>query len=384
MHDAAGFPALRNIAEEQDHGFMIRKPVILVDGHVLDGKPQGTSTHIVGLYGEVARRGEAEVLIATQSRDSFERWFPDRDDVRHVPLPTSNRYRRLAVDFDALAAQYRPDYMHFQYIAPLRKQTRWIVTVHDLLFIDLPQYFPLRYRVQNGLLFGLSAKRADIVLTVSQYSRAAVARHFRIPRDRIAVTMNGLGSFAGIEPGPVEGLTPGNFFLYVSRFEPRKNQDGLIAALRGVQGELPEGFQLVLVGNPALHYPALNAELAAAGSLVRQLSNLSFAELVWLYRNARASLYPSFAEGFGIPPLEAVVAGGQSYGAANTAMAEIADHLHGSFDAGNTADIQRIMRLALSQPSQEPDPQMQARALADFSWECSADNLLDAIRRDLA
>lgn len=361
---------------------MTRKTVILVDGHVLDGKPQGTSTHIVGLYGELARRGEAEVLIAMQNRDNFERSFPGRDDIRHVPLPDSNKYRRLAMDFDGLAARYRPDYMHFQYIAPLRKQARWIVTVHDLLFLDLPMYFPVLYRVQNGLLFGLSAKRADIVLTVSKYSRAAVARHFRIPEDRISITTNGLDSFARIDPAPIPDLTPDNFFLYVSRFEPRKNQDGLIAALRGVQGELPEGFQLVLVGNPALHYPALNAELAAAGSLVRQLSNLSFNELVWLYRNARASLYPSFGEGFGIPPLEAVVAGGQSYGAANTAMTEIADHLHGSFDASSTADIQRIMRLALSQPSPEPEPQMQARALADFSWECSADNLLDAIRKD--
>lgn len=357
-------------------------PVILVDGHVLDGKPQGTSTHIVGLYGEIARSGEAEVLIATQSRDSLERWFPGRDDIRHVALPASNKYRRLAVDFDALAAKYKPDYMHFQYIAPLRKRTRWIVTVHDLLFMDLPQYFPLRYRVQNGLLFGLSAKRADIVLTVSQYSRAAVARHFRIPSERIAVTMNGLGSFSNIAPEPVVGLTQSNFFLYVSRFEPRKNQDGLIAALRGLRTELPEGFQLVLVGNPALPYPKLEAELAAAGPLVKQLSNLSFAQLVWLYRNARASVYPSFAEGFGIPPLEAVVAGGQSYGAANTAMVEIADHLHGTFDAGDTADIQRVMRHALAHPGAQADPQMQARALADFSWERSAEYLMDAIRRD--
>lgn len=359
-------------------------PVILVDGHVLDGKPQGTSTYIAGLYGEVARSGEAEVLIATQSRDSFERWFPGRDDIRHVVLPASNKYRRLAIDFDALAAKYKPDYMHFQYIASLRKRSRWIITLHDLLFMDLPRFFPLRYRVQNGLLFGLSAKRADIVLTVSQYSRAAVARHFRIQSERIAVTTNGLDSLSNVAPEPVVGLTRNNFFLYVSRFEPRKNQDGLIAALRGLRTELPKGFQLVLVGYPALPYPKLEAELAASGPLVRQLSNLSVAQLVWLYRNARASIYPSFAEGFGIPPLEAVVAGGQSYGAANTAMVEIADYLHGTFDAGDMADIQRVMRHTLVHPDAQADPQMQARALAAFSWERSAQNLMKAIRRDLA
>jgi glycosyltransferase involved in cell wall biosynthesis len=363
----------------------MRKPLILVDGHVLDGKPQGTSTHIAGLYSAVARSGEAEVLIATEREESIERWFPGRSDIRWVSLSGGNKYRRLALEFDRLADRYTPDYMHFQYIAPLRKRTRWIVTVHDLLFLDLPQYFPLRYRVQNSLLFGLSARRADIVLTVSKYSRASVARHFRIAESRISITMNGLSSTADIAPCPVEGLTPYNFFVYVSRFEPRKNQDGLIRALRELQTDLPPGFQLVLVGNPALSYPALDAELEAAGLLVRTLCDLSYAQLVWLYCHARAAIYPSFAEGFGIPPLEAVAAGGLSYGAANTAMLEIADYLHGSFNASDIDDIQRVMREALVLKNENaPDPGMQARALEDFSWERSADNLLDAIWKNRA
>ena len=125
------------------------KPVILVDGHVLDGKPQGTSTYIVGLYTEIAKRNTVEILIATEQENSIKRWFPKQENICWVPLTTAKKYKRLAVEFDRLAEQYRPDYMHFQYITPLRKRTRWINTVHDLLFLDLPQYFPLRYRLQN-------------------------------------------------------------------------------------------------------------------------------------------------------------------------------------------------------------------------------------------
>lgn len=361
---------------------MKKRKKILVDGHVLDGKPQGTSTYIAGLYGEVARRDEVEVLIATECEQSIERWFPGHPNIRWVPLRKCNKYRRLGTEFDRLADSYSPDYMHFQYIAPLRKKARWIVTVHDLLFLDLPQFFPLRYRVQNALLFGLSARRADILLTVSNYSRTAVARYFRLAEEKIEITKNGLGSFANLLADPVDGLTPGNFFLYVSRFEPRKNQDGLIRALRGLRNTLPEGFQLVLVGSPALPYPALDAELEKAGPLVVTLSNLSSAELAWLYRNARASLYPSFAEGFGVPPLEAVVAGGVSYCAANTAMLELAHHLHGTFDAADVDDIQRIMREALATSHTVRDPTQIAIAIAEFSWARSADNLVDAIRKD--
>ena len=65
-------------------------------------------------------------------------------------------------------------------------------------------------------------------------------------------------------------------------------------------------------------------------------------------------------------------------------MVEIADYLHGTFDAGDTADIQRVMRHTLAHPDAQADPQMQAHALAAFSWERSAQNLMKAIRRDLA
>ena len=359
----------------------MKKPLILVDGHVLDGPPQGTSTHIIGLYGGVARRGAAEVLIAAEREDSVARVFPDCDGVKWVPLDTANKYRRLAVGFDRLADRHRPDFIHFQYIAPLRKRARWIVSVHDVLFLDLPQYFPLRYRLQNRVLFGISANRADIVLTVSEYSRDAISRHFGIPRQDIAITTNGLGSFSDIDPKPVAGLRPGRFFVYVSRFEPRKNQDGLIRALRRMSDELPPDCQLVLIGNAALPYPELDAELAAAGPLVRRLSNLSFAELVWLYRNAAAALYASFVEGFGIPPLEAVAAGGRSYAAANTAMNEISGYLDGTFDAGDTGDIQRVVREILETPDHTPDPTRRLRALEDFSWGHSADALLASIHR---
>jgi len=360
------------------------KPVIFVDGHVLDGKPQGTSTYIVGLYTEIAKRNTAEILIATEQENSIKRWFPKQENIRWVPLTAANKYKRLAVEFDRLAEQYRPDYMHFQYITPLRKRTRWINTVHDLLFLDLPQYFPLRYRLQNRLLFGLSARRSDIVLTVSEYSRDAIGRHFGIPLDNIHVTPDGIDSISQANPEAVNGLTPGNFFVYVSRFEPRKNQDSLVRALRQIRSDLPDGFRLVLVGNPALHYPALNAEIAAAGDLVCCLSNLSFGALAWLYRNATAALYPSFAEGFGIPPLEAVVAGGQSYCAANTAMNELADCVHGTFNAGDLDEIVAVMRASLAGRFPKDDMVLRMRALDRYSWNRAADNLLDAIRRDRA
>ena len=72
------------------------------------------------------------------------------------------------------------DYAHFQYVIPPIKKCKYIVTIHDVLFLDFPQYFPFLYRLKNNLLFKYSAKKSDIVLTVSQYSKERIEMHFNI------------------------------------------------------------------------------------------------------------------------------------------------------------------------------------------------------------
>ncbi len=354
-------------------------PTILVDGHVLDCHPQGTCAYIAGLYGEVAQRGIARVLVAAVHEDSVARWFPNTSGVDWVRLQSRNKFTRLALDFDRLAARWRPDYMHFQYITPLRKRSRWIVTIHDLLFIDLPEYFPWRYRVKNRLLFARSARRADLLLTVSDYSRRAIATQFAMPLERIHVTTNGIDGFAKTAVEAMPGLTPGRFFLYVSRYEPRKNQHGLLRAFREMADQLPDGFDLVLVGSPAINYPAFDAELAQAAGRIRQEADLSRGALAWLYRNAAASIYPSFAEGFGIPPLEAVAAGGVSYCAHNTAMRDLAPYVHGTFDAADINDIKRVMRRAVAGTDAAKSPSLRARLEQSFSWQRSGEQFARAL-----
>ncbi|RYG39216.1 MAG: glycosyltransferase family 1 protein [Burkholderiales bacterium] len=355
------------------------KPTILVDGHVLDGKPQGTCAYIAGLYGEIARQGCARVLMATAREESLARWFPDASAVEWVPLRSSNKFARLGMEFDQLTARWRPDFAHFQYVTPFRKRSKWIVTVHDLLFLDAPQYFPWRYRMQNHALFRMSSLRADVVLTVSEYSRDAICRHFGIDRSRIHVTYNAPDRFFRAEDMMIDGLSSGRFIVYVSRFEPRKNQHALVQAFRDLAAELPEYFRLVLVGYPALAYPALDEALRQGGNRVTVLTNLSHAQLTWLYRHAAASIYPSNAEGFGMPVIEAVAAGGISYCADNTAMHELVPYVHGSFDGSNPSELRDTIRRAAAGSDTGARVETQARMKRTFSWASSGEALMKAL-----
>lgn len=351
---------------------MPQKMRILVDAHVLDGKPQGTCAYIAGLYGALANREDVQIFLATEREDSIARWFPQSPSLEWVQLKSHNKYRRLMTEFDRLSQCIAPDFTHFQYITPLRKRSKWINTIHDLLFMDFPPLFPARYRLMNGLLFRISAMRSDVLLTVSDYSREAIARHFGIPESRICVTPNGIGAFTNAAETPVAGLESGAFFVYVSRFEPRKNQDGLVRAFREIQPQLPAEFKLVLVGSHAMQYPALDTEIALMGDNLRILSNLSSAELTWLYRHAAAAIYPSRAEGFGMPPLEAIAAGGVSYCSDNTALAELAGYTHGTFDADDPQALRSTLLRAAVKVDSTSSAALRKKTIDMYSWERTA------------
>ena len=362
----------------------MKKPTILVDGHVLDGKPQGSSAYIAGLYRAVAESGAVNVKMAAQNADSLRRWDLELPGIDWLPLTATNRYQRLAVEMTGLQTRTGADFSHFTYIAPLVKRSRWILSLHDLLFLDLPQYFPLGYRLKNHALFRMSALRSDIVLTISEYSRDAIRRHFHVRDAQIHLTVCAPDGFIDAEDEAVPGLETGRFVVYVSRFEPRKNQHAVVQAFLALQEQIDEDVRLVIVGYPALSYPDLDSALAQAQTDgkdgVRLLSNVSHAQLTWLYRHAAGSIYPSHAEGFGMPVLEAVAAGGLSYCANNTAMSELVPYVHGSFDAADEASIRATLLRAIKGQDAAKRDSVREKALERFNWSASAEAFLKAIR----
>jgi glycosyltransferase involved in cell wall biosynthesis len=345
---------------------------ILVDGHVLDGKHQGTSSYISGLYSAVAKKGECELYIATEKESSMQKYFNDSPNINWVPLKACGKFSRLSIEFDRISKAVKPNYSHFQYITPLIKREKWINTIHDILFLDFPQEFPLKYRLQNHALFRLSALRSDVLTTVSNYSKERISHHFKIAKDKIVVTPNAVDDISKVQGKAITNLIGQNFFIFVSRLEPRKNQHLLIDAF--IQAKLAPETKLILVGAPALEYKELTDRLAnsSISSRVIHLQGLTQGELVWLYQNARASVYPSKCEGFGIPPLEAVVLGTQSYCADNTALSELSPYLDGMFDADNISEIVSVL-----ENSNIINENIMKNHPSDcYQWDKSADVLL--------
>ena len=360
---------------------------LLVDCHCFDEKTaQGINTYIRGIYSVLpALAPEIDFYFAARNTDNLRELFGSGRNIHYVRLRSDARMRRLLSEFPAIIKRHRIDWAHFQYVAPLIKNCRTIVTLHDILFREFPQYFPLGYRLWRDPLFRLSARRADLLCTVSAYSRSSISRNYGIPPERIAITPNVISEeFAEVSLEESREFArkngAGDYILYISRFEPRKNQLGLLKSWI----RLNPRHDLVMIGNPTLRSRELEEAIAALPAErsrhLHILEGVSFGELKKWYRGASLFVYPTLAEGFGIPPLEAAMAGVPVICSDATAMADFSFFGENLVDIGDSELLDFRIRSLLENPS-PPSPAIREEIRRRYGREAIARGFLAILRK---
>ncbi len=239
--------------------------------------------------------------------------------VRRLPEPF-----RLWFDQVSLVRGVRADgaevFLSPYYKMPLTCPCPGVITIHDLLFLEYPptpRHATVLYRLLFRVGAALMARRAAAVLTDSEWSRREILRRFSLPADRVVVTP--LGVSPRFRPVPPEHARPvaarygleGDYVLYVGNFRPHKNVGRLLEAYAALPAPLRSGVALALAGAPETGAAPLRAWAAARGltQAVRFLGPVPDADLPALYAGAALFCFPSLAEGFGLPPLEAMASG---------------------------------------------------------------------------
>ena len=211
------------------------KKKILIDCHKFDDKFEGIRTFIKGVYlvfGEINK--EYDIYLVASDIENLKEEFKDLHGAYFIKLRFTNNIMRLLFEMPYIIYKFKIDYAHFQYVVPPIKLCKYIVTCHDILFNDYPQYFTLYYRYIKNFMYKYSIKRSEIVTTVSNYSKVSIERIFKIKKDRIIVTPNAISEDfrqkidkeISIEYINLKyGIK--NYLIYVSRIEPRKNHQNL-------------------------------------------------------------------------------------------------------------------------------------------------------------
>ena len=352
----------------------MRKIKILVDAHVFDDYYQGTTTYIKGIYNELVLDDNFEILLAGSNIELLKKHFSDFR-FRFIQIPKTSSWKRILFHFPEIIRDNQIDYAHFQYVLPPFLKTKSIVTVHDVLFLDFPEYFPKLYRIVRKFLFSWSAKRATILCTVSNYSQKAISRHFHIPIKRIIITPNAVNLFIDDSVRKRERPMKDKYLLFVSRMEPRKNHLSLLKAF--VELKLYTGYFLVFIGKTEIKVAPYEAYLtglsAEIKSRVIHLENVTEDDLINWYIHSEVFVYPSIAEGFGIPPLEALVCGAKVICSNSTAMSDFKFLQNYQFDPFNINSLKDSLTGILQ--TDFPHQSLIDFVYSNYSWRTIAKNL---------
>lgn len=248
-----------------------------------------------------------------------------------VRIP-QNPVIRITFALPALLRELKPDVFHCQYILPPRVKCKTVVTIHDLAHERYPQFSPRMEGMRMRKLVPGSARRADHIITVSEYSANDLVSLYGVPRSKITVAYQ----------APSPRFKPGNkldsqeelkakygisspFLLYVGRLQARKNLIRLVEAFARVRTNHPD-LKLVLVGKSDLHHEQLLAKVdeLAVREAVLFPGYIASDDLPVFYKAAEIFVFPSVFEGFGLPVMESMASGLPTITSRGSCLEEIA------------------------------------------------------------
>ncbi|MCA1615802.1 MAG: glycosyltransferase family 4 protein [Acidobacteria bacterium] len=368
---------------------------IAIDAHSVGTGLAGNETYVTNLVEELAaldtvnrytlyvtRPAAVERFANRWPHVSVRRTLPHTPLVR-VPVTLSAELRRRPVDL-----------LHVQYTAPPLAPCPVVAAIHDLSFEHLPATFKRRSWMQLRLTVRRTARRAAHVIAPSEFTRRDICATYRVPAARVtAIPLAASERFAPAPAAEIErarasyGLGAGDYLLAVGSIQPRKNLARLVHAyadLRAarVGAKLPK---LVIAGKRAWLY---GDTLRAVGERGLNAPDVIFtgyvpeADLPALYTGALGFVYPSYFEGFGLPPLEAMRCGTPVAAADRTSLPEVVGDAGLAFDPLDTAALAHALaRLVDDEPLRAT---LRGRGLARaarFTWRETARRTLEVYQQ---
>ncbi|MDP2647988.1 MAG: glycosyltransferase family 1 protein [Candidatus Yanofskybacteria bacterium] len=281
---------------------------------------------------------------------------------------------------------------HF-FLAPLSVKTKRVTTFHDLSFERFPQFFTPRQKIwhQFQMQPTWQARFSDAIIAVSDSTKNDISQLYNVDPAKIQRIYSGVSAaFKPVAAEPLERFRrerklPDRFILSVATLEPRKNTVGLIKAFEMLKrGQGFEDCHLIIAGGKGWRYrevfmTAVNSEFSKQIIFTNQLWDW---ELPFYYSAASVFVYPSFFEGFGFPPLEAMACGTPVVASNNSSLPEVVGHAGLLVDPYSISDIFGAIRSILQDVNlRRMLIEKGFKQAARYSWARSARETLDVLKR---
>jgi glycosyltransferase involved in cell wall biosynthesis len=308
---------------------------IAIDAHSVGAGLGGNESYATNLIEALAEIDPINNYTLFVTRDEAvqrfrNRWpnFVVRSTLPHTPLV------RIPLTLSAELRRNPVDVLHVQFTSPPFAPCPVVVSIHDLSFEHLPETFNRRSRAQLRLTVRRSARKARRVLALSEHARQDIISTYKISPNLVRAIP--IGTAPHFRPVTNEkelqrvrhtyGIAR-NYILSVGSIQPRKNLGRLAQAYARLRNRLPENElpQLVIVGKCAWLYRETLREIEQlrTGDCVITTGYVPERDLPALYSGATCFVYPSYFEGFGLPPLEAMKCGAPVITGDRTSLPEV-------------------------------------------------------------
>ena len=316
--------------------------------------------------------------------------------------------RRSIKDLWAMSREvYRHDVDVFFFPAvysyfPILNRTKILLTLHDVIADHHPSLiFPnAKSKYLWKLKQNMAIKQADLIATVSEYSKKEIVKYFRLPESKIRTISEAARPVFKVLPtnnGFVSTLakhglvTDERFLLYVGGISPHKNLNTLIDAFKQiVDSGIDDKLKLVLVGDykddPFFSaYPSLKAKVSELELTDKVIFTgfISDEDLAYLYNAATLLVFPSLEEGFGLPAIEAMSCGTPVAASKTGSLPEVLGSVGRYFDPLKSEEMAAVISSVLNdEPARRQMKEDGLERSQNFRWKRAAEETL-AIFREL-
>lgn len=366
-------------------------PTIAVDLRALVPTPTGIGVYTRSLLLELAARGGMRYLgLAHRPPRGAEELAAAGIGSEHEPAPLGVIWQQLGLprrlDRGGIDLLWSP-----LMTIPLRCPVPAVATVHDLTSILMPESH--RFKVKWSIFPFLrpSLERAERLVAVSRATADDIAFHFPQVAHKVRVVYSGVdpefrpGTPEEIESTREEIGAPGGYLLYAGTLEPRKNLGAVLDAWEALRLDDPGVPPLVLAGPYGWGSRELVRRIETLAPLgVKTFGHVDRDRLVRLFQAATVFVYPSFYEGFGLPPAEALACGIPTVVSNVSSLPEVVGDAGLQVDPADPGELMMAIRNLLESPARREE--LRGRGLEQasrFRWERTAAEMEEVFRESL-
>ncbi len=282
----------------------------------------------------------------------------------------------VGLHFGAYSRHFAFDVYHETNFVPFPTGLPTVLNVHDLSVLLHPEWHPADRVGHHRRHFLDGLRRADRVLTISDAVKRELVEHCGTPADRVTTVYCGVSpAFRPHAPDELAAARrrldlPPRYLLSVGTVEPRKNLAMLFAAYASLPDQARARCPLLVAGPWGWKSGAVRAyyEGIGRGRGIRHLGYVADADLPPLYAGAAALLYPSFYEGFGLPPAEMLASGGRVIASTDAAVREVCGDAAESLDPADPDAWRAAMLRAIDTPDDAPEVERRRARAARYTW----------------